>query len=562
MSLTYIHGSFIEALTIEDAQISATAAIATSKLADGAYFAKINVENSWTSDQNFNNLYTLKNIIDPVADQDAATKHYVDAIAQGLHINAPAKYATLVDLGATFTPVAASGGAKPDTLSGSFKLTVDGVDITSVTNPVTRVLVKSQTLPEENGVYDVTSATGSSFVLTRSHDFDGTPTEEVQGGDFVFVQGGNTMGGTGWVVDWDGIVTIDVNPINWVQFSSAGAYTAGNGINISGQVISVLGETNASANIARVINIVSTGVSVRVDASTIGEKIVSGGNELYVLNGGITATQINSSSLGNGLTGGSGTSISVVASVASLANTARAISVTSDGLSVKIDDTTIGEEAGTYRLYVKNGGITSTQINSSAVGNGLTGGSGTSISVLAETTVIANTARVINVASTGVSVRVDDTTIGEKVVSGGNQLYVKDGGIANLQIANGANIAINKLASGTSGQIIVCNSSGVPTYVAMSGDATIDNTGYVTVTGGSVTEDSRVRDLFTGDNSTTDFVLTYTPVANLAWMDVYLDGALLREGDSADYTVNIPYKTITFLFTPKTGRKITVKYLK
>jgi len=44
-----------------------------------------------------------------------------------------------------------------------------------------------------------------------------------------------------------------------------------------------------------------------------------------------------------------------------------------------------------------------------------------------------------------------------------------------------AALALSKLASGSSAQVIVANGSGVPTYVALSGDATISNAGALTV---------------------------------------------------------------------------------
>ena len=46
---------------------------------------------------------------------------------------------------------------------------------------------------------------------------------------------------------------------------------------------------------------------------------------------------------------------------------------------------------------------------------------------------------------------------------------------------NAASVALSKLASGTSGQIIVCNSSGVPTYVTASSDISVAAGGAVDV---------------------------------------------------------------------------------
>jgi hypothetical protein len=58
--------------------------------------------------------------------------------------------------------------------------------------------------------------------------------------------------------------------------------------------------------------------------------------------------------------------------------------------------------------------------------------------------------------------------------------------ITNGKVSATAAIALSKLASGTSGQIIVANASGVPTYVSLSGDATISTTGELTIGGNRV----------------------------------------------------------------------------
>lgn len=61
-------------------------------------------------------------------------------------------------------------------------------------------------------------------------------------------------------------------------------------------------------------------------------------------------------------------------------------------------------------------------------------------------------------------------------------LDIDDGTIANADISSSAAIALSKLASGTAAYIIVNNSGGVPTYVALSGDATISNAGVLDLT--------------------------------------------------------------------------------
>jgi hypothetical protein len=58
--------------------------------------------------------------------------------------------------------------------------------------------------------------------------------------------------------------------------------------------------------------------------------------------------------------------------------------------------------------------------------------------------------------------------------------------IVNADINSAAAISLSKLASGTAGQIIVANSSGVPTYVQESGDITIDSSGVTSITANTI----------------------------------------------------------------------------
>jgi hypothetical protein len=58
--------------------------------------------------------------------------------------------------------------------------------------------------------------------------------------------------------------------------------------------------------------------------------------------------------------------------------------------------------------------------------------------------------------------------------------------IVNTDIDAAAAIDLSKLDSGAAGQIIVCDGAGVPTYTTMSGDATIDQNGVVTLAAGQI----------------------------------------------------------------------------
>ena len=61
------------------------------------------------------------------------------------------------------------------------------------------------------------------------------------------------------------------------------------------------------------------------------------------------------------------------------------------------------------------------------------------------------------------------------------------GVVNNTNVGASAAIAFSKLASLTSGNVLVGNASNVPTSVAVSGDATISNTGSVTIANSAIT---------------------------------------------------------------------------
>jgi hypothetical protein len=165
---------------------------------------------AFTADQSMGG-NQLTNVGAPSASNDAATKSYVDSVAEGLKPKAAARVATTANI----------------TLSAP--QTIDGVAVVAGN----RVLVKDQTLAENNGIYIVAAGAWS-----RSLDFDSlTPVDEVNGA-MVAVQEGTSN--VGKVFVQSGVVaTIGTDPINFVFFNSSASLVGGDGITVSGSNISV-----------------------------------------------------------------------------------------------------------------------------------------------------------------------------------------------------------------------------------------------------------------------------------------------------------------------------------
>ncbi len=177
-------------------------------LVTAATTANINDLTTPTADYGFGG-FKITNLADPTSDQDAATKYYVDSVAQGLDVKASVKAATTANI----------------TLSGA--QTIDGVSIVAGD----RVLVKNQTASQNNGIY-----VAASGAWARSSDAD-TWAELVSA--YTFVEEGATYADTGWVCTVNAGGTLGTTPITWSQFSGAGTYVAGTGLTLSGNTFSI-----------------------------------------------------------------------------------------------------------------------------------------------------------------------------------------------------------------------------------------------------------------------------------------------------------------------------------
>lgn len=87
--------------------------------------------------------------------------------------------------------------------------------------------------------------------------------------------------------------------------------------------------------------------------------------------------------------------------------------------------------------------------------------------------------------------------------------------VTNAKVSASAAIALSKLASGSSGQVVVGNSSGVPTAVSMTGDIAITDAG-VTAIGADKVLTTNVLDANITTAKIADDAVTADKLANTA----------------------------------------------
>jgi len=180
------------------------------------------------------NSQKITGLADPTSDQDAATKAYTDSVAQGLDVKDSVKVATTANI----------------TLSGT--QTIDGVAVSADE----RVLVKNQSTATENGLYLCKASTWA-----RTDDLAAGVDAA---GMFTFVEQGTTNADIGFVcTDNKGSAVVGTNNLSYSTFSSSGNVTAGNGLDKSGNELSVDLKSNGG------IVIESTEMAVDLGASSI-----------------------------------------------------------------------------------------------------------------------------------------------------------------------------------------------------------------------------------------------------------------------------------------------------
>jgi hypothetical protein len=274
--------------TIVNADINASAAIAQSKV-DGLttdLAAKLALAGGTMTGAIAMGTNKITGLGTPTDSTDAATKAYVDAVTEGLHIHPSVVAATTANV--TLESALENGD------------TLDGVTLATGN----RILVKNQTTQSENGIY-VVAASGAP---SRATDFDSPA--EIDGGDFVFVTSGTVNDNTGWV-QVNTVGTVGTDSIVFTQFSGAGTYTAGNGLTLTGSVFSI-DTTITQARVADVsdteigyLNGVTSAIQTQLDGK-IAKADISAKGAILVGTGSGTYTAQSVGSNGQVLTANSG----------------------------------------------------------------------------------------------------------------------------------------------------------------------------------------------------------------------------------------------------------------
>lgn len=215
--------------------------------------------------------------LNPTADDDLATKLYVDSVAKGLIIKDAVKVATnsttSVDSNISGTVINDMGNlsyaSNTDTWThGGNSIQLDQQTIVNGD----RVLIKDATGADSvgNGIF-VYEASSTSFIRSTDADNSGLITSEIKGGVIVYVQTGNVWQGSSWVIsNPTGLINLGSTQITWSQFGGQKGVLTSDGLTKNGDYLSVRTDNTT-------VGIINDDVSVR-SSNTQYQVLVSTGN--------------------------------------------------------------------------------------------------------------------------------------------------------------------------------------------------------------------------------------------------------------------------------------------
>ena len=222
------------------------------------------------------NSQTITNVADPVNAQDAATKGFVEATSQGLDVKNSCVAATTGNI--TISTALNNG----DTLDG----------VTLSTND--RVLVKDQSTASQNGIYIVGSSPARAADLAAGSDAAGM---------FTFVEQGTVNADNGFVCTSNkGSAVTGTNNLTFAQFSGAGQITTADGLQKSGNTLSVDLKANGglvieSSEIA--LNLAASSITGTLPVNKL-TSVTATATELNLLDGlNSTTNELNTCTDGN-----------------------------------------------------------------------------------------------------------------------------------------------------------------------------------------------------------------------------------------------------------------------
>lgn len=177
-----------------------------------------------------------------LSDLDLVPKVYADSVALGYTYHVSCATGSNTNIEGTYADGSSQSGFPG--VGATFTLTANTGNTTQIGGLTLRqdmrVMLMGQTDAKQNGCYTVTTfpaeATGQ-VVLTRADDFDGHPEITYKGATFLITHG--TLTGTSWRLSNTGTITFGTDDINFVQISTPVEYTAGDGIDITANVVSV-----------------------------------------------------------------------------------------------------------------------------------------------------------------------------------------------------------------------------------------------------------------------------------------------------------------------------------